>query len=115
MLAADKIGPLECALLSLLHWRSTECPVWRGTAHAALVLRLQNSTVLWESLPADVMEQAMRLHHATFRRLLAKHNGYESATGSGHAALRCALGPCRRVVTDRWPVTWQRRSVGLFS
>ena len=52
---------------------------------------MQNSTVLWESLPPDVMERAMRLHHATFRQLLTRHNGYESATGSGPAAC-CSPG-----------------------
>ena len=51
----------------------------------------------------------MRLHHATFRRLLARHNGYESATGSGPAAccspgalLVQALRGRRPAVSSRW-------------
>lgn len=41
---------------------------------------LQNSTKLWEELPGAVMDQAIKMHHATVRALLSTHNGYESAT-----------------------------------
>ncbi|KXZ44953.1 hypothetical protein GPECTOR_60g730 [Gonium pectorale] len=41
---------------------------------------IQDSTLLWESVPAAAMAEALRLHHATVRRLLCAHGGYESTT-----------------------------------
>lgn len=32
---------------------------------------------MWEALPADVVDEAVALHHATIRRLAAKCGGYE--------------------------------------
>ncbi|KAG2492217.1 hypothetical protein HYH03_009462 [Edaphochlamys debaryana] len=51
-----------------------------GPDTTLLITDIQNSTVLWEALSPGCMEQAIRLHHTTIRRLLAKHGGYESAT-----------------------------------
>ncbi|EFJ44112.1 hypothetical protein VOLCADRAFT_95771 [Volvox carteri f. nagariensis] len=47
---------------------------------ALVVTDIQDSTVLWEALPAAVMSDAVRLHHGCIRRLLVAHGGYESAT-----------------------------------
>ncbi len=41
----------------------------------------QDSTSLWESLPAEVMDVAIRLHHGAMRKLMVTHRAYESATG----------------------------------
>ncbi len=43
----------------------------------------QDSTALWEALPAAVMSEAVRLHHTCVRKLLLSHKGYESATEVG--------------------------------
>ncbi|KAG2501549.1 hypothetical protein HYH03_000056 [Edaphochlamys debaryana] len=45
-----------------------------------LVTDIQDSTALWETLPSAVMDRAIKEHHSCLRRLLLKHNGYESAT-----------------------------------
>ncbi|KXZ42844.1 hypothetical protein GPECTOR_115g338 [Gonium pectorale] len=52
-----------------------------GPDTTLLVSDVQNSTRLWEELPASVMDTALKIHHATFRRVMARHDGYESATG----------------------------------
>lgn len=39
---------------------------------------IQDSTSLWEALDEGVMDTAIALHHAAFRRLIAKHSGYEA-------------------------------------
>ena len=43
-------------------------------------LPLQDSTVLWETAEAHVMDAALKLHHRCIRQALVQHNGYESAT-----------------------------------
>jgi hypothetical protein len=35
---------------------------------------------MWEELPMALMEEVLRVHHATLRGLLDEYNGYESAT-----------------------------------
>lgn len=45
-----------------------------------LVTDIQDSTALWEMLPSHIMDEAIKEHHLTIRRLLLKHAGYESAT-----------------------------------
>ncbi|KXZ56879.1 hypothetical protein GPECTOR_1g793 [Gonium pectorale] len=45
-----------------------------------VVTDIQDSTALWEALPASVMDASVDLHHSTVRRLLLMHAGYESAT-----------------------------------
>ncbi|KXZ55389.1 hypothetical protein GPECTOR_3g515 [Gonium pectorale] len=47
---------------------------------ALCVTDIQDSTSLWEALPAAVMSEAVRLHHAAVRRLTCFHGGYESST-----------------------------------
>jgi hypothetical protein len=43
----------------------------------------QNSTSLWEMLPTNVMDEAMRLHDECLRAHLATYQGYESASEGG--------------------------------
>ncbi|EFJ45840.1 hypothetical protein VOLCADRAFT_118195 [Volvox carteri f. nagariensis] len=51
-----------------------------GPMTTLLITDIANSTGLWESLPEEVMDQALKLHHACLRALLQRFNGYESAT-----------------------------------
>ncbi|GIL91187.1 hypothetical protein Vretimale_18827, partial [Volvox reticuliferus] len=51
-----------------------------GPTTTLLVTDIQDSTVLWEGLPAEVMDAAVKLHHRVIREQLLKHKGYESAT-----------------------------------
>ncbi|KAG2433775.1 hypothetical protein HXX76_008135 [Chlamydomonas incerta] len=44
------------------------------------VTDIMDSTLLWESLPADVMDVALHLHHDCLRRLATVCGGYESMT-----------------------------------
>ncbi|KAG2454151.1 hypothetical protein HYH02_001187 [Chlamydomonas schloesseri] len=44
------------------------------------VTDIENSTTLWETLPADVCQSAIQLHHTTIRRAADAFNGYESQT-----------------------------------
>ncbi len=39
--------------------------------------RLQESAVLWEAHPAAIMDATLLLHHATIRKILQQHRGYE--------------------------------------
>lgn len=41
---------------------------------------IQNSTVLWESFPPDIMDRAIKVHHAAIRGCLPEFAGFESAT-----------------------------------
>lgn len=50
-------------------------PPGLGPDTTLLVTDIQNSTRLWEDLSVIVMDQSLRLHHATIRTLLPKHNG----------------------------------------
>ncbi|KAG2500097.1 hypothetical protein HYH03_001680 [Edaphochlamys debaryana] len=51
-----------------------------GPDTSLLVSDIQNSTRLWEELSTATMDAALRTHHATIRRVMAAHDGYESAT-----------------------------------
>lgn len=51
---------------------------------------IQDSTLLWESMPGDVMNQTLQTHNRVARAAAAEHGGYESATG----ALQCGLRAC---------------------
>jgi class 3 adenylate cyclase len=48
-----------------------------GPLTTLLVTDVQNSTVLWDSLPSEVMDMAYNCHHTCVRKLLAKSGGYE--------------------------------------
>ncbi|GIL66409.1 hypothetical protein Vafri_19932 [Volvox africanus] len=51
-----------------------------GVQVALCVTDIQDSTSLWENLPADTLARAVDIHHHCVRRLALKHGGYESAT-----------------------------------
>ncbi|GLI67737.1 hypothetical protein VaNZ11_011988 [Volvox africanus] len=51
-----------------------------GPLTTLLVTDIANSTGLWESLPEEVMDQALKLHNTCMRALLVRFNGYESTT-----------------------------------
>ena len=53
------------------------CPPWPSLALPGLP---QDSTCLWESLPAEVMDAALKTHHTALRRTMLLHDAYESAT-----------------------------------
>ncbi|KAG2444465.1 hypothetical protein HXX76_001217 [Chlamydomonas incerta] len=55
-------------------------PPGAGAGTTLLLTDIQNSTVLWETLPPEVMDAAIRCHHDVLRGLLQPHGGYESAT-----------------------------------
>ncbi|GFR42827.1 hypothetical protein Agub_g3784 [Astrephomene gubernaculifera] len=108
-------------LLAFLLWR--QCRRTRTLAGAVrppgigpqttlLVTDIMNSTVLWECLPAYVMDKSVRLHHACLRKLLRTFNGYESATEGDcfilafHApadAARFALTAQMELMDQQWP------------
>ncbi|KXZ42842.1 hypothetical protein GPECTOR_115g336 [Gonium pectorale] len=86
LLAAVMLSVVAAALL-LLHLRRRHRDLLgrvkaprAGPDTTLLVSDVQNSTRLWEELPAPVMDAALKIHHATFRRVMARHDGYESAT-----------------------------------
>ncbi|KXZ50689.1 hypothetical protein GPECTOR_15g373 [Gonium pectorale] len=51
-----------------------------GPDTTLLITDVQNSTVLWEGLPVQVMDVVLKLHHSVVRAVLHEHDGYESAT-----------------------------------
>ncbi|KXZ56441.1 hypothetical protein GPECTOR_1g395 [Gonium pectorale] len=51
-----------------------------GPDTSLLVSDVQNSTKLWEELSVATMDLALKIHHATIRRVMSAHDGYESAT-----------------------------------
>ncbi len=57
--------------------------------------RPQDSTSLWESLPADTLARAVDIHHRCIRRLSLRHGGYESAT-EVRPGSRGSRGACGR-------------------
>jgi len=71
---------------------------------------VQGSTSLWEACPS-AMEQALRLHDATMRKMAAKHQGYEVTTEGDafqiafHDALD-AVGFCLDVQTELMRCEW---------
>ncbi|PNW84895.1 hypothetical protein CHLRE_03g162900v5 [Chlamydomonas reinhardtii] len=51
-----------------------------GSSTTLCVTDIESSTLLWEYLPAECMDAALKLHHRVIRQLLLQHSGYESAT-----------------------------------
>ncbi|GLI61280.1 hypothetical protein VaNZ11_003629 [Volvox africanus] len=73
---------------------------------------IEGSTRLWEELPEVVMDCALRLHHACLRRVLVRHQGYESATEGDSfilafhrpdAALSFAVEAQQELLEQDWP------------
>jgi len=71
-------------------------PPGPGPGTCLLVTDVENSTRLWESLPAEVMDEAMRQHCTLLRSLMAKHSGYESAT-EGDSFIIAFAGPAAAI------------------
>ncbi|GFR41382.1 hypothetical protein Agub_g2065 [Astrephomene gubernaculifera] len=68
--------------------------------------------MLWEALPEQVMDAALRVHHRVVRAALLAHSGYESATEGDSfiaafhtplAALRFALEAQQALLAAPWP------------
>ncbi|KXZ48733.1 hypothetical protein GPECTOR_25g317 [Gonium pectorale] len=87
-------------------------PPGPGLGTSLVLTDIQNSTVLWETLPADVMDVALRCHHEVLRGLLPLHRGYESATEgdafilafhSAEDAALYAVAAQERLVAAPWP------------
>lgn len=76
---------------------------------------VQGSTSLWEANP-EAMQQALRLHDATIRQVLAKHEGYEVATEGDAFQLAFhdatdAVAFCLEVQTDLLECDWPRATL----
>ncbi|KAG2442801.1 hypothetical protein HXX76_002880 [Chlamydomonas incerta] len=94
LLVAILVPVLSCLVLlaaglwGYLHWRRLghersdrlRAAPGPGPGTTLLVTDIQDSTCLWESLPAEVMDAAVKLHHRVIRELLLPHHGYESCT-----------------------------------
>ena len=72
---------------------------------------VQNSTALWKEYP-DAMRKAMEMHHATIRKVMSKHHGYEVktigdsfmiATGSADAAVLLTNEIHTTLLAAEWP------------
>ncbi|GLI60932.1 hypothetical protein VaNZ11_003168 [Volvox africanus] len=68
-----------CLSMALRGPRAIHVPE-AGVQVALCVTDIQDSTSLWENLPADTLARAVDIHHHCVRRLALKHGGYESAT-----------------------------------
>ncbi|PNH06133.1 Adenylate cyclase [Tetrabaena socialis] len=51
-----------------------------GPQTTLMLTDVQDSTQLWEVLPASVMDEALSLHNDAFRQLLPRFRGYETGT-----------------------------------
>eukprot|EP00198_Chlamydomonas_reinhardtii_P003881 XP_001693217.1 predicted protein [Chlamydomonas reinhardtii] len=78
----------------------------------AVVGAVEGSTSLWEALPEEVMDRALRTHHVTVRTVGIFFGAYESATegdsfilafASATDAAQFALGLQRALLAARWP------------
>ncbi|GIL88278.1 hypothetical protein Vretifemale_16198 [Volvox reticuliferus] len=87
-------------------------PPGPGLGTSLILTDIQNSTVLWESLPAEIMDVALRCHNEVLRGLLHECKGYESATEgdafilafhSVEDAARYAVAAQERLLTAPWP------------
>ncbi|KAG2444141.1 hypothetical protein HYH02_009081 [Chlamydomonas schloesseri] len=61
------------------NWRVLEAP--RASPDTVLLVTdIEGSTSLWEALPEEAMDRALRVHHITVRTVGRKFYAYESAT-----------------------------------
>ena len=82
-----------------------------GPYTTLLVTDIENSTRLWESLPAEVMDAALEVHHRLLRGLLRNHLGYESYTevcggGGATAATAPQVHMAAIILPERQMVKW---------
>ncbi|GFH17596.1 guanylate cyclase domain-containing protein, partial [Haematococcus lacustris] len=77
-----------------------------------LITDIQDSTVIWETLPADVTDQAVKLHHEVIRQSSIAHRGYECCTEGDsfilafhtpNDAARFAVAAQAALVLAPWP------------
>ncbi|GFH28764.1 guanylate cyclase domain-containing protein, partial [Haematococcus lacustris] len=77
-----------------------------------LITDIQDSTVIWETLPADVTDQAVKLHHEVIRQSSMVHRGYECCTEGDsfilafhtpNDAARFAVAAQAALVLAPWP------------
>ncbi|KAG2428782.1 hypothetical protein HXX76_011482 [Chlamydomonas incerta] len=73
---------------------------------------IQNSTLLWEMLPAEVMNTCLSIHHEEVRRALEAHDGFEASTEGDAfiiafhtpaAALAFSVDLQHRLLDADWP------------
>ncbi|KAG2434341.1 hypothetical protein HYH02_012359 [Chlamydomonas schloesseri] len=67
-------------------------PPGAGPATTLVMTDVQNSTLLWEVLPQDVMDHCLSLHHHVMREAIAANAGHEVFT-EGDAFAVCFHGP----------------------
>ncbi|KAG2444126.1 hypothetical protein HYH02_009066 [Chlamydomonas schloesseri] len=116
VLVAALAGIVACRAMSNRgrrrgRWRVVEPPV-ASPDTVLLVTDIEGSTSLWEALPEEVMDRALRTHHITVRTVGIFYNAYESATVSDSFILafatatdaaQFALGLQRALLAARWP------------
>ncbi|KAL6764304.1 nucleotide cyclase [Haematococcus lacustris] len=83
-----------------------------GPGTTLLITDIQDSTVIWETLPADVTDQAVKLHHEVIRQSSTAHRGYECCTEGDsfilafhtpNDAARFAVAAQAALVLAPWP------------
>ncbi|KAJ9524753.1 hypothetical protein QJQ45_024359 [Haematococcus lacustris] len=83
-----------------------------GPGTTLLITDIQDSTVIWETLPADVTDQAVKLHHEVIRHSSIAHRGYECCTEGDsfilafhtpNDAARFAVAAQAALVLAPWP------------
>ncbi|GFH22495.1 guanylate cyclase domain-containing protein [Haematococcus lacustris] len=83
-----------------------------GPGTTLLITDIQDSTVIWETLPADVTDQAVKLHHEVIRQSSLAHRGYECCTEGDsfilafhtpNDAARFAVAAQAALVLAPWP------------
>ncbi|GFH25227.1 guanylate cyclase domain-containing protein, partial [Haematococcus lacustris] len=83
-----------------------------GPGTTLLITDIQDSTVIWETLPADVTDQAVKLHHEVIRQSSIAHRGYECCTEGDsfilafhtpNDAARFAVAAQAALVLAPWP------------
>ncbi|KAG2481897.1 hypothetical protein HYH03_019141 [Edaphochlamys debaryana] len=112
LLGAGLWAYLRCARLRDERRARLSAAPGAGPGTTLLVTDIQDSTCLWESLPASVMDVALKTHHRVIRQLLIQHAGYESATegdsfilafAKPDRALAFALSAQDALLAAEWP------------
>ncbi|KAG2496610.1 hypothetical protein HYH03_005431 [Edaphochlamys debaryana] len=96
---------------AMLLWRRRSHPPPPGPETTLVATDIENSTLAWEALPADVMDAALDAHHAAVRRALRRHCGTEFATEDAFllafhdslSAVRFCLEAQQALLAAPWP------------
>ncbi|KAG2485587.1 hypothetical protein HYH03_015748 [Edaphochlamys debaryana] len=115
----DRLRPLYQGSIGYKPPPPPPAPSSGGSSSAPLLIAVLvpslvslDSTCLWESLPASVMDVALKTHHRVIRQLLIQHAGYESATegdsfilafAKPDRALAFALSAQDALLAAEWP------------